>query len=152
MNKKNGIIFFVGLLFILGLLFVQKFLLTTRYTLTTITIGSLTLHVEIAKTPDAMTKGLGDRNSIGSDGMLFILPSRQVPYFWMKDMRFGLDFVWIDDGKVAALTPDAPAEPGVSDAQLKIYSPKTAMTQVLEINEGDIAKWGIKMGDQVNIQ
>lgn len=116
-----------------------------------LTIGNQVLQVEAARTPAQLTQGLGDRDAIGSDGLLFILPQRQVPQFWMQGMRFGLDFVWIDSGKVIALTPNVPAQPGVAASELKIYSPGMMATQVLELPLGDIARRGIKVGDAVSI-
>lgn len=112
-------------------------------------IGTQKLRVEVAKTPEELSKGLGGRDTLGSDGMLFLLPVRIIPTFWMKGMRFGLDFVWINEGKVVALTPNIPFEPGVSDAALKTYSPGLPTDTVLELLQGDIAKRGIKVGDTV---
>ncbi|SRR5258708_31386521 len=117
----------------------------------TVTIGSQALHVEVVRSTRELSKGLGERNTIGSDGMLFVLPVRIIPTFWMKDMRFGLDFVWIDGDRVVALTPNVPAEPGVSDISLKVYSPGVLSTHVLELPLGDIEKHQIHIGDPVQL-
>lgn len=113
-------------------------------------VGSSVLHVETVRTNEALMKGLGGRDVLGSDGMLFILPVRDIPHFWMKDMRFGLDFVWVDAGKVVALTPHVPPQSGLSDSQLVIYSPQIPVSYVLEIPLGDIEKRGIHIGDVVS--
>lgn len=139
------------LLLLLVVLIVQKiqipnFKIQTNTKFQNIQIDGKSLQVEIAKTPEALTKGLGGRDAIGSDGMLFILPTRQVPHFWMKDMHFDLDFVWIDGGKVVALTPRVSAQRGESDQLLKVYSPGLSATHVLELNSGEIEKLGIKIG------
>lgn len=115
----------------------------------TLKVGEKTLRVEVARTPPAIEKGLGYRDTLGSDGMLFLLPVRIVPTFWMKGMRFPLDFIWIDGNKVVDLTANVPAEPGVPDATLKLYSPKSMADKVLEVNAGKIGEWGIKVGDEV---
>ncbi len=117
-----------------------------------IKVGSEIFHVEVARTSEQITKGLGGRDKIDSDGMLFVLPVRQIPHFWMKDMNFGLDFVWIDGSRVVAITPNVLAQSGVPESELKIYSPNVPVTYVLEIPFGEIEKRGIKVGDQVNFQ
>src|SRR6476660_9003938 len=56
--------------------------------------GSLT--VELATTADQRTRGLSGRDSMPRDaGMLFDLGTTQNTSFWMKDMRFPLDMVWV---------------------------------------------------------
>ena len=116
-----------------------------------ITVGSQELSVEIANDPSEITKGLGERDQIGSDGMLFVLSQRIIPTFWMKGMRFALDFVWIDGGRVVDLTENVPAEPGVVDAKLKRYSPDHVVTHVLELDAGEIKKREISVGDSVQM-
>lgn len=137
-------------------------LLFWRYTLVTrqarrdfvrsvISVGDTRLQVELALTQAQIEQGLGGREIIGTDGMLFVLPERMVPSFWMKGMQFGLDFIWIDGDKVVLLTPDAHPEPGVPDRQLKIYSPNLPVTHVLELPQGSIEKYGLKLGDILDI-
>ncbi len=116
----------------------------------TMTIGSQKLSVEIADTGEKITKGLGERDTIGSDGMLFVMPGgKTIPTFWMKGMRFDLDFVWIDTNKVVDLTGYVKAELGIPDARLHLYAPKVPVTHVLELNAGEIQKRGIRVGDEV---
>jgi len=62
----------------------------------TITVGDQDLTVEVVNTPSKTELGLSYRDEIGADGMLFELPQKQVPTFWMKGMLFDLDLVWID--------------------------------------------------------
>src|ERR1044071_5405536 len=53
--------------------------------------------VEIADTDQKRSLGLGGRASLAPDaGMLFIMPQRKKPTFWMKGMLIPLDFIWID--------------------------------------------------------
>ncbi len=116
-----------------------------------IQVGAESLSVEVVDTPEKITKGLGYRDTLGSDGMLFVMPTRSIPTFWMKGMRFDLDFVWIDSNTVVDLSANVLAEPKVPDAQLKIYSPKAPVTHVLELPSGDIEKKGIRIGDKVSL-
>lgn len=116
-----------------------------------ISIGSQKLSVEVAKTTAEISLGLGQRDTLGSDGMLFVMPSRAIPTFWMKDMRFDLDFVWIDGSSVIDLTENVSAQRGEPDSALRIYAPKSPATHVLELNAGEIKKRGIKVGDSVKL-
>lgn len=143
----------VGISIVLLLLIGWKVLsgFASRPTFPTLVVGDQKLHVELAQTPEQLTKGLGDRDHIGSEGMLFLLPGRQMATFWMKDMRFGLDFVWIAAGKVVDLTPNVPAELGVSDVNLHVYSPHTPVDEVLELPLGDISRRHIQIGDDATL-
>jgi uncharacterized membrane protein (UPF0127 family) len=95
-------------------------------------------------------QGLSDRNEIGSDGMLFILPSKTIPAFWMKDMRFPLDFVWIDGNVVVDISEHVsnPA-PNTQQKDLSLYRPKQAVTHVLELPDGAVNRYTLKIGDAV---
>lgn len=82
--------------------------------------------------------------------MLFDLGSDRAAVFWMKGMRFALDFVWIDAARrVTQITPDVPPQPGAPDGQLVRYSPAAPVRYVLELNAGAAARLQINPGDQL---
>ena len=83
--------------------------------------------------------------------MLFIHDDEKRYTFWMKDMRFALDMLWIDAGcTVADISAEVPPpEPGQSDRSLPLISPETPVLHVLEINSGTAAGLGIAIGDAV---
>lgn len=116
-----------------------------------IKIGTQSLSVEIAKTIPEITLGLGQRETLGSDGMLFVLPVRVIPTFWMKDMHFDLDFIWIDRTRVVDLTEHVSAQRGDPDYKLRVYSPRGPVTHVLEMESGAVKKKGINIGDTVQL-
>src|SRR6185295_2825118 len=71
-----------------------------------ITIGHTELSVEIADTDVAREKGLSNRDQLAEDhGMLFDFKNTATdrPNFWMKEMRFDLDFLWVKDNDVIAV-------------------------------------------------
>lgn len=121
-------------------------------TLRTMQINTQTLQVEIADEPEEITLGLSFRSQLGSDGLVFVLPSRTVPAFWMKGMKFPLDFVWIDSNTVVDLTMNVPIQEGATDSELILYRPSVAVTHVLELNAGAIERLKIKVGDSVRLQ
>ena len=118
-------------------------------------IGNQILNVEIANTPATEQQGLSDRVSMDSNqGMLFDFgPSASIdPPFWMKDMNFNLDFIWIFQNKIIGITPNAPAQvKGTSDTTLPLYYPPSPINQILEVNAGWAEKNNVKTGDQTKI-
>lgn len=108
------------------------------------------ITVEAVTTDASITQGLSGRSEIGSDGMLFVFGERHIPRFWMKEMKFALDFVWIDGDKIIEITKQVPPpKEGQSLSQLPLYSPQQSITQVLEVPAGKADEWGIAVGDRV---
>lgn len=115
-------------------------------------IAGHTLNVQVADTEALRAKGLGDRNSLAQDdGMLFAFPAIGRYAFWMKGMKFNLDFIWIKAGKIVEITSNAPAEPGIPDASLHSYLPAEEVDSVIEVNAGWTAKNKVKVGDAVSV-
>ncbi len=118
------------------------------------------IDVELAATPEQWQRGLSGRLSLGrGQGMLFDMRSsdNRRPGFWMKDMKFPLDFIWIDKGRVVDITADVLASSpdaltaGAADRQLKIYYPSRDVDMVLEVNAGWSTANKIKIGDEVKL-
>ncbi len=123
-----------------------------RVEITQLTIGQTLFQVEVARTSRQITQGLSGREAIGADGMLFVLPQRNIPSFWMLHMKFPLDFVWIDGDRVVDVTEHVPVPAnGTPDSALPTYSPKSPVTHVLELPDGAIKKHLIQVGDVVKI-
>jgi uncharacterized membrane protein (UPF0127 family) len=81
--------------------------------------------------------------------MYFLLTS-DAPRIWMKGMRFPLDLVWIDGGRVVDVTARVPDQPpGTPDAELPVYAPSRPANRVLEVNAGWAARNGVRPGDKV---
>ena len=117
-------------------------------------IGGLVVEAEVARTPDERSQGLSGRSSLPDDGaMLFVFQEEGRPGFWMRAMRFPLDFIWIShDGQVVDLTEDVPPpEPGV-EQELPRYRPDGPVLYVLEVNAGVIRQSGVQVGDVVNFK
>lgn len=117
--------------------------------LTTIKIGSTNLQVETADTEAKRTQGLSDRLSMNeNEGMLFKFDNPGIYMFWMKDMRFPLDFIWIRGDKVVQIDKNIDP-PGKTYGIPAIITPHEKIDQVLEVNAGWADKYGIKEGDIV---
>ncbi|MFA5129432.1 MAG: DUF192 domain-containing protein [Patescibacteria group bacterium] len=112
--------------------------------------GSRNIAVELATTDASREQGLSDRASLADDrGMLFIFPTAVIQQFWMNRMHFPLDIIFIKDGVVVDIAPNLPA-PKVGQFPAVVRS-KIEADQVLEINAGKAAEWGIRDGSIVKI-
>jgi len=125
----------------------------------TVGIENATFDVEVASTMIQQANGLSYRASLApNDGMLFLFSSSSVQNFWMKDMNFALDMIWIGPAasgtgsQVVGFAQDVPAPaPGTALWSLTIYSSPGNTNKVLEVNAGTVAKYNIKVGDPVEI-
>lgn len=118
-------------------------------------VGGLTIEAEVARTTEERAQGLSGRDSLARDrGMLFIFEDDGRRGFWMRGMRFPLDFIWISaGGRVVDLTENVPPpSPGVKDADLQLYRPAGPVRYVLEVNAGVVRKEGIEVGDEVTFE
>ena len=108
--------------------------------------------VELAVTPEQRSQGLSGRDSLPPDtGMLFVFETEGNYTFWMKDMLFPLDLIWIsaECGVVEVTANAPPPEPGQSTNDLPRYTPSVPARHVLEINAGEAAAADIDPGDPV---
>ena len=116
----------------------------------TVTVGVVEFEVEIVHTPAQRATGLSSRDSLRPmTGMLFVFESGRASAFWMKDMRFPLDFVWIGEGcDVVDTTLNVP-HPATPDSPLPIYESSSPAAYTLEVNAGELEALGIRKGDPV---
>jgi uncharacterized membrane protein (UPF0127 family) len=107
--------------------------------------GRYPFHVEVAKTPAQMERGLMFRRYLAPDaGMLFAYPAPTLARFWMHNTLIPLDMLFVD-GKGRIVTIAARARP-LSDRIITAAAPVRA---VIELNGGTAARLGIKPGDRV---
>lgn len=112
-----------------------------------IKIDGFDLKAEVAADTYSVTSGLSNRPGLAeNEGMIFVFQNKSRPSFWMKDMKFALDFIWLDGDRVADLTLNAPPPKTWTDV-LAIYRPKIQINRVLEIPAGFITRHNIKIGD-----
>lgn len=109
-------------------------------------VGGTSLQVEIAGTPARIEHGLSGRESLpGGQGMLFVFDRPGLHPFWMKDMHFPIDIVWIAaEKKVVGVTENV-----TPDTYPQTFWPSTPVRYVLEVNAGGLEEKQIKVGDAV---
>lgn len=117
------------------------------------TIGRTQMSVWISDTPQKLSQGLSGKSSLPDDvGMLFIFPKQDIrPTFWMKDMYFDIEIIWINDGKISQITSASAPESSTPDQYLKLYVPADPIDMVLEVNTGFSQKYNIKPGDRIKV-
>ena len=118
-----------------------------------VVIGEQVIYVEVADNPEARARGLSFRNSIGpNDGMLFVFDSPGSHGFWMKDMIFPIDIIWISSDKVVGFEENVDPQIGAQAEDLKIYYPPELVNRALEIRAGGVGRLGVHAGDQVLVR
>ena len=114
--------------------------------------GQAVYTVDVAATPEDRQRGLSGRETMAQDeGMLFVFEEERSLHFWMKDMRFPLDIIWIDGRcELVGVSADVPTPPPNADSAdiPRANSPAPAM-YVLEVNAGEWARNGMSAGDRV---
>jgi len=85
--------------------------------------------------------------------MLFVFEQENIRQsFWMKDMNFAIDIIWISDEEIIQIDENIPPpDPGMPDSELKSYLPNQPIDYVLEVNAGFSDENNIKIGDPVKI-
>ncbi len=138
---------FFFLVLLVSVVIALKLGTSTKSSTTTLTINGIEIKAQLAKTQSQIQKGLGGQNKLlEKEGMLFVMPSYNRYSFWMKDMKFPLDIIWLDKDRIADITKNIPVE---NNNHLTIYQPTTPVNLVLEVNAGFSDKYKIKVGDKV---
>jgi len=101
------------------------------------------IEVLVASTSEARSQGLSNRVSLSEDtGMLFIFPEPGHYGFWMKDMHFDLDMIWIDAAKKVV----GVAKGTAAASYPYVFMPPRDIQYVLEVNAGYADIMGIATG------
>ena len=124
-------------------IFLQK---TTGNDIKFVQIAGQIIKVDLALTPLEQERGLSGRESLKNDeGMLFIFPKPSINYFWMKDMNFPIDIIWIDfNFRVIYIQKDA-----LPSSYPNSFGPGVDNSYVLEVSDGFSEKNNLKIGDSV---
>lgn len=142
-NKK-----YIGNLFVLFLFFVFIYFAQGRFpnNFQYLKVADATLRVEIVSTPELLAKGLSNRKSLKeNEGMFFVFdhPSRHA--FWMKDMNFPIDMIWLDENlKIVYIKENA-----LPESYPETFFPNEDALYVLEVVSAFSSKYKLKVGDNV---
>ncbi len=147
-SNKRTLIIFAGVVLI-GAVFLTWFTQKSGYRdLHPLRLHGETIYVSIADTDAERSLGLGGRTGLKPDeGMLFVFSTEGQYAFWMKDMKFSIDILWLDrNGTVVyvapAVSPDTYPRTFVSD---------NPALYVLELPAGYANLHGVQVGDKISI-
>jgi hypothetical protein len=155
MNKKKLLSFIVVIVFLLAGFFMVSYvpksfkLENVKY----VKIAGQNIKVDLALTSAEQEQGLSGRFSLDNNsGMLFIFEYPGSYPFWMKDMNFPIDIIWLapseggdaSEAKVIYIKKDARPEDYPAT-----YGPDIDAKYILEITSGFSDKNNLKVGDIV---
>ncbi len=114
----------------------------------TLQLNNKKITVEIADSQTAKQKGLSGRSYLASDhGMLFPFDKSGYYIFWMKDMAFDLDFIFVNNGFIVQVAENVPHPQNNEEPQ--IVKSDVLSDAVIEVNSGFVKDYNIKIGDEV---
>lgn len=117
--------------------------------LKTLLVGDYAIRVAIADSPTERTQGLSGTTMLPQGtGMLFVFPSPHVPGFWMKDMLFPIDIIWISSaGEVVGVVPRATPESFPTQ-----FRPDQPIQYVLEVPAGFAETYNVQKGVKISVE
>lgn len=118
----------------------------------TATINNHKFNLKVAKTAKEKEVGLSETKSLSADnGMFFSFDKPDYYSFWMKNMNFPIDIIFIRDDTIVTIYENA-KPPQNSNENIPIYQPKDLSDGVIEINSGLSSKYGFTKGDKVKFE
>lgn len=151
MMKKTLIILGCGILLAGGLYVVRTkpvaVVSEPKYQTKEVMLGNARYTLQIADTDFLRERGLSYRGSLAPQtGMLFIFDTPRISRFWMKDMNFPLDIIWLDADKKVVHIEHSLSPSTYPDS----FGPDTPTQYVIELNAGEVKRIGFVLGTKVN--
>jgi len=148
---KKVLIFIAILIAIVVVGLIAQNYFKTRSKTPTATINNYTFKLEIAKAQQQKEIGLSKKKILEKNaGMLFLFERPAYYSFWMKNMKFPIDIIYIRNDRIVTIHKNVkpPKNPNES---LPIYNSKESADTVLEINAGLSEKYNFKEGNEVKL-
>lgn len=111
-----------------------------------LTAGDIMIEVALADTPNTRAQGLSGTTMLrDGEGMLFVFDSDGQHAFWMKDMQYAIDIIWIDVSRsVVHIEPSVGPE-----TYPRSFMPPLPARYVLEVPAGFATEHGIGVGSKL---
>ena len=109
-----------------------------------VALGGAKVNVVLARTRTEIEQGLSGRDPLArNEGMLFVFDKDDTYAFWMKDMKFSIDIIWLAvNGTVVDL-----AENVSPSTYPQSFRPKVPARFVLEVPAGFAREYMVRVGD-----
>lgn len=154
-NTRNKLFYYaVFALFLIGVLFMfwrgtSNEKIADFSQIRSVQISGQEVFVDLAITGEQKMQGLSGKTGLGEDeGMLFVFDTVGKYTFWMKDMKFPIDIIWID-GDLADLRVVYIEKNAKPESYPDVFSGTVDSRYVLEVNAGFSEKNNLKVGDKV---
>ncbi len=122
---------------------------TNGYRQVNITVNDVKLVADIAATSDQRSKGLSVKDTLNeNEGMLFVFSTEREHSFWMKNMKFPIDIIWLDDDQEVVHVEHS-LEPCISDSFCPTHKPDRNSLYVLETVAGFAERYNVT--DNTNV-
>ena len=116
-----------------------------------VNIEERVFNVFVADTLQTRNFGLSNQNRIlDGEGMLFVFEETDIHSFWMKDTKFNLDIIWINNDEIVEIADNLSAHTS-PDLPPANYTPTQKANFVLEISGGLSNLYGFEVGGKVFI-
>ncbi|KND48172.1 MAG: hypothetical protein AB201_01075 [Parcubacteria bacterium C7867-006] len=140
-SDKIAIIFILVAVFIIIVVLLSNFTYRAR-----VVVGGAVFNVDVAETKYLLEKGLSGHKPLTKDeGMFFVFQKPDNYGFWMKDMLFPIDIIWISsDFKITHIEKSV-----LPETYPKVFYPEIDSMYVLEISAGSSDALNLKIGDSV---
>ncbi|MEO1133319.1 MAG: DUF192 domain-containing protein [Cyanobacteria bacterium J06639_1] len=115
-------------------------------------LGDREFELEVARTPQEQQIGLMFRDGLAEGrGMVFPFEPARPVSFWMHNVRFELDMLFLHEGEVVDM---ALSVPGCPELPCPSYGPPRSVKvdRVVELEGGTAAALGIEKGDRAVVE
>jgi len=110
----------------------------------TLTIAGKRIQTVVADTTNKRTIGLSLYESLGAkEGMLFVFEEMGHYPFWMRNMSFPIDLLWINEDKEIVFIKQSAQPEDFPES----YKPGVKALYVLELVDGFVADHAVSVGD-----
>jgi len=124
----------------------------SRYLKAKVTVKDFELNAYVPITSELMSKGLAVKNQLKEDeAMLFIFEESAKHTFWMKDMKFPIDIIWLDSAR-RVVHIERNLQPCASVFICTSYSPSADSQYVLETVAGFAQRHNVNMGSEIDFE
>lgn len=112
----------------------------------TLVLDGQAYTLEIVVSAEERKKGLSGRESLAAnEGMLFVEAKPNIACFWMKDMNFAIDIIWLDDKKIIRHLEERLSP----KTYPKSFCPPVKTKYVVELPSGSIDKYQLAVGQKL---
>lgn len=116
-----------------------------------VTLAGKPYRLEVARTDEAREQGLSDRLVPPvAGGMRFIFDKPDRYTFWMHNMHFSIDIVFLNNGTIVNIASKVPYPKTPNEEPAKITPPQV-FNEVIELPAGDADKLGLKIGQRLQL-